>query len=193
MHPPVFLLRQAQPSFGGTSSTIYKGSKCGKIPLGVGFTTRGNFIVRHSSQQKFIFQRPFRDISTATFNFRAPLKSVGFQPDVLSFVSVAASNPARITTNPPHQLAVASLVTVFVNGFSSGSSSVDNAINNQNGFIVTVIDANTLEFPPTATAGFNFAAIGVVPGTVVIGFRRIAFTVRFRSLTDDKTNGITPV
>lgn len=143
--------------------------------------------------KKFIFQRPFRDISTATFNFRAPLKSVGFQPDVLPFVSVAASNPARITTNPAHQLAVASLVTVFVNGFSSGSSSVDNAINNQNGFIVTVIDANTLEFPPTATAGFNFAAIGVVPGTVVIGFRRIAFTVRFRSLTDDKTNGITPV
>ncbi len=143
--------------------------------------------------KKFIFQRPFRDISTATFVFRAPLKSVTFQPDIIPFVSVAGSAPARITTNPPHQLPVASLVSVFISGFSSGSSVVDNAINSPDGFTVTVIDAVTLEFPPLAVAGFDFTAIGVVPGNVTIGFRRIAFHVRFRSLTDEKTNGITPV
>jgi hypothetical protein len=60
-------------------------------------------------------------------------------------------------------------------------------------FLVTVINATTLEFPALAVAGFDFAAIGVVTGDLVIGFRRIAFQVRFRTLTDLKTNGITPV
>src|SRR6185369_3607106 len=37
--------------------------------------------------EKFIFQRPFRDVSIITFRFGAPLKNVQFQPDILPFVS----------------------------------------------------------------------------------------------------------
>jgi len=143
--------------------------------------------------KKFIFQAPFRDVSIATFIFRAPLKAVAFRPDTLTFVSQAGTSPARITTSPPHQLAVASLNTVYISNFASGVSSVDQTINDVDGFTVTVIDATTLEFPPIGTAGFDFTAVGAVNGDLVIGFRRVAFQVRFRTLTDVKTNGITPV
>ena len=143
--------------------------------------------------QKFIFQRPFRDISDATFVFRAPLKNVAFQPDVLTFTSVAASSPAQIVTTPPHQIPIADIVTVYISDFVSNNSVVDDRINNPDGFLVTAINATTLEFPPIAVAGFDFATVGAITGTVVIGFRRIAFQVRFRTVTDDKTNGIVPV
>lgn len=142
---------------------------------------------------KFIFQIPFRDLSIATFSFRAPIKNTQFQPDIMGFVSQAGTSPARITTNIPHQLAIASINTIYVSNFLSSISIVDQTINDPDGFLVTVINATTLEFPALAVAGFDFAAVGVVQGDLVIGFRRIAFQVRFRTLTDTKTNGITPV
>ena len=143
--------------------------------------------------KKFIFQKPVTDISTATFRLTAPLKRTAFQPDVMTFASQAGTSPARITTSVPHGLTVASTVAIFVSGFTSGVTSVDLAINDEDGFLVTVIDATTLEFPAVGVAGFDFTAVGVVSGQLVVGFRRIAFQVRFRSLTDEKTNAIVPV
>ena len=92
-------------------------------------------------------------------------------PEGISFVSQAGTSPARITTSIPHQLAVASINTIYVSDFLSNISLVDQTINDPDGFLVTVIDPMILEFPPLAVVGFDFAHVGIVQGNLVI--RRI--------------------
>jgi hypothetical protein len=152
-----------------------------------------NLLKPSSNDGKFIFQRPFRDIDFVTFKFTAPIAPISFQPDLITFTSVPGSSPARITTNVPHELTVASSVSIFVHEFVSNVANVDIVINSKKGHLVTVIDANTLEFPAVGVVGFDFTGVGAITATVTIGFRRIAFVVRFRSIEDIRTNRIVHV
>lgn len=153
-----------------------------------------NLLTPASNEGKFIFSRPFRDIQNLSFRFRAPIKFVNFPQDVFSVNAVPGTSPARITTSVPHGLTVASNVTIFVRNFTSGVGNVDNTINSDDGFLITVIDATTLEFPAVGVAGFDFSGvITAVPGEITVGFRRIAFTIRFRSIKNKQTNRIVPV
>lgn len=141
----------------------------------------------------FTFYKPFIEISLATFQFRAPIKLLEFPQDIYDYVSVAGSNPARIQTVGNHGITIGGQVSIFSRGFASNIGNIDALINSPDGQLLTAIDAVTLEFPAAGIVGFSFAGVGVVPGNLTIGFRRVAFTMRFRSVTDERTNRIVPV
>lgn len=153
-----------------------------------------NLLTPAANEGKFIFRQPFRDITSITFRFRAPIKPVVFEQDIFEFTAIVGTSPARITTTQPHGLTIASLVSIFCRNFTSDVGNIDPLINSVDGHLVTVIDANILEFPAIGISGFDFTGIGgAIPGELTVGFRRIAFSMRFRSLTDLKTNQITAV
>jgi len=152
-----------------------------------------NLLTPASNDAKFIFSKPFRDISVVTFAFRAPIKTLVFPQDIFAFTSVAGTSPARIVTTDPHGIAIAGTVSIFSRDFASNVGNVDALINSVDGHLVTAIDAVTLEFAAIGVVGFDFVGVGAVPGNLTIGFRRVAFTMRFRSVTDGKTNRIVPV
>lgn len=157
------------------------------IPAGI-----ANELVPAANEGKFIFTKPFRDISLMSLRFKAPFKNIVFPDDVLPFNASPGTSPARIITAAPHGLPVASTVAIFVSDFVSGIGNVDNIINSPDGHMVTVIDATTLEF--SAAAGFDFAGVlTAVPGNAFIGERGIRFSMRFRTLVNIKTNTIVPV
>lgn len=158
--------------------------------MDVANTGISNELTPASSGGKFIFSKPFNNLEAMTFIFRAPTKLINFPQDVFTFTSVAGSNPARITTSIPHGVTLASTVAIFCSGFASNIGTVDNVINSEDGHIVTSSGAS--EFTFDAGAGFNFLAVGAVSGSLVVGNRRIAFVIRFRSIIDVETNGIVP-
>lgn len=155
---------------------------------------------------KFIFTQPFRDVTTATFSFKTSgfptFRPIVFNQDVFDFTAVptvagGVFGGATITTSIPHGLTVGDDISIFITDFSSGIGSIDNNIGSPNykdGHLMRVIDATTLEFRDAATVGFDFTTLGVAtPGRLLVGFRRIAFTMRFRSITPRITNQIIPV
>lgn len=141
----------------------------------------------------FTFSKPFIEISLASFQFRAPIKTLEFPQDIYDYVSVAGTNPARIQTIGDHGITIGGQVSIFSRDFASNVGNIDALINSPDGQLLTAISSTVLEFPAAAIVGFSFASVGVVQGNLTIGFRRVAFTMRFRSITDERTNRIVPV
>lgn len=141
----------------------------------------------------FTFFKPFIEISLASFQFRAPIKTLEFPQDIYDYVSVAGSNPARIQTIGDHGITIGGQVSIFSRNFASNVGNIDALINSPDGQLLTAISATILEFPAAGIVGFDFSGVGVVQGNLTIGFRRVAFTMRFRSITDERTNRIVPV
>lgn len=153
-----------------------------------------NFLRPLADKQRFIYATPIQDLSILTIFFRAPIKPLVFPQDIFGFTAVPGSSPAQIITNSPHGIPVASLVSVFIRDFDSNVANIDNQINSLDGFLLTSINATTLEFPPLAVAGFDFSGVlTAVPGELTIGFRRVAFTLRFRTVVNRVTNRIIPI
>lgn len=145
---------------------------------------------------KFIFTTPFRDLSRATFVFTKPpnFSTVMFEQDNFNFNAVAGSAPAQITTTVPHGLTIGDDVSIFLSGFGSDVGNIDSLVNSQDGHLVNVTNTTTLTFDPIGTTGFDFTNVTTaVPGTFLVGFRRIAFTIRFRSTSEKETNTIVAV
>lgn len=141
----------------------------------------------------FTFSKPFIEISLASFQFRAPIKTLEFPQDIYDYVSVAGSNPARIQTIGDHGIGIGNQVSIFSRNFASNVGNIDALINSPDGQLLTAITTTILEFPAAGIVGFDFTGVGVVQGNLTIGFRRVAFTMRFRSITDERTNRIVPV
>lgn len=146
--------------------------------------------------KKFTFRQPIRDLHFATFEFGKPITRgiISFQPDCITATSVAV-NPGRFTTSVPHELDVGTDVSVFFEGFNSGIPTVNDQVNDQDGHLMTVIDATTLEFKSGAlvpTPAIDLIGAGGFTAKLTIGFRRIAFMIRFRTITDKTTNFINP-
>jgi len=155
---------------------------------------------------KFIFTIPFRDISNITLRFNAPtyrgFKNIAFAQDIFQFSAIPLAvggvfGGATIATNVPHGLTVGDDVTIFITDFFSGIPSIDNNIGTPaytDGHLVRVISTTVLEFRALATVGFNFTTLlTATTGSLLVGFRRIAFVLRFRSITPEDTNQIVPV
>lgn len=150
---------------------------------------------------KFIFARPLRDISTATFRFTKPpqFANVVFPQDIFDFTVVpgAPGGPTfgggEIVTSLPHGIAAGTDVSIFISNFNS-STSIDADLNSSEGHLVRAVDTTTFEFRAAVDTGFDFTTITTaVPGSLLIGFRRTAFTMRFRSISDGRTNDIVAV
>ena len=141
----------------------------------------------------FTFSKPFIEISLASFQFRAPIKTLEFPQDIYDYVSVAGSNPARIQTIGDHGITIGGQVSIFSRDFASNVGNIDALINSPDGQLLTAITSTILEFPASGIVGFDFSGVGVVQGNLTIGYRRVAFTMRFRSITDERTNRIVPV
>lgn len=149
----------------------------------------------------FIFPQPYRDLTISTFAFTAPpyFKTVVFDQDLYIFNAVPGSAPARITTTDSLNMIPTAdpgglPVTIYCTDFYSGIGDIDAKVNSPEGHLVKVIDQFTLEFNAILLEGFDFSTIGTaIPGKFLVGYRRIAFGVRYRTITDVETNRIIPV
>jgi hypothetical protein len=87
-------------------------------------------------------------------------------------------------------------VSVFITGFNSDTPT-DAIVNRIDGHLASVSGDTTITLNNTPGADFDlggtFPVVPVQPFKVVIGYRRIAFSVRFRSLFSRETNTIMPV
>jgi hypothetical protein len=85
--------------------------------------------------------------------------------------------------------------TIYLSNFTVNDGSLDSILNDTRGHLVSVIDANTIELSYTDGAELGAISTGTLPtGDLLIGYRRIAFPIRFRSLDrGEETNRITPV
>lgn len=152
---------------------------------------------------KYIFTRPFKTMDRISFRFKAPtkvnFKNVAFLQDTYAFnaipgVAGGVFGGATIATTIPHGLTVGTDVSIFISNFASNIGNIDSLINGPNGFLVRVINTTVLEFRAPGVVGFDFLTLAVpTPGQLLIGYRHIAFTMRFRSLTDGDTNTIVAV
>lgn len=84
--------------------------------------------------------------------------------------------------------------TVYMTGLNIGDSVLNTTFNSPSGYLVTAVDASTVETTYSVGVLPNFYYSQVVTnGTLFIGYRRIAFTIRFRCLTQTEQNHITPI
>jgi len=105
--------------------------------------------------------------------------------------------------------------TVYISGMNVANGELNAIINRTRGHLITAPDANTIEltntslsniptlpYPPPLNppvpAGGPFLPLASLTGvpttvTIVIGYRRIAFPIRFRTVVDTPTNKIVPV
>ncbi len=106
--------------------------------------------------------------------------------------------------------------TVYLTNLDLSNGTLNSSINTTRGHLATVVDPNVLELtyttasgipdithPPTLSpvvapggAAMALSAITGRPtilGSLNVGYRRIAFPIRFRSLVGEETNKITPV
>lgn len=106
--------------------------------------------------------------------------------------------------------------TVYLTNMDLGDGALNSVINRTRGHLATAVDDNVIELtytsdafipnitnppplsPPVAPGG-PFLPLSAITGTPVmsgdlnIGYRRIAFPIRFRSVIGEETNKITPV
>lgn len=173
----------------------------GMSPAGI-----SNRVFSLDESNKFVFTAPFKEISTLTLQFMAPsfkgFKNVQLPLDVMTFKAVplvagGVFGGGTITTDVPHGLTTGDDVTIYIADFRSNIANIDSNIGSPqylDGHLMRVVNANTLEFRAAADVGFDFTTLAVAtPGTLLVGYRRIAFTIRFRSLLPKETNQITPV
>lgn len=143
-------------------------------------------------RDKFIFSKPFRDINKVSFRFRAPIKPVKFEQDIFDFTADPGTFPARIILEAPHGITVGDQVSIFLRNFASNVGNQDAFVNDQEGHLVEADTATSFIFNGAGTP-VDFTGVATpVPGDLTVGFRRIAFTIRFRSITDNDTNQIVP-
>jgi len=154
-----------------------------------------DYLTPATNNGKFTFSNPLKNnLDQMTFVFMKPTSPIMFPQDQFMFNAVPGSAPAQIVMQEPHGLTIGFPVTIFVSMFASNVGQIDALINGPDGFLVDVLGPTLLQFQVAAVTGFDFTNVAVpVQGKLVVGFRRVAFTVRFRSISDTETNRIFPV
>lgn len=130
----------------------------------------------------YILSKPVARIETLTVEFRSPFQLITLDPDRGIFTatySAAAGDPTlfTLTNGTSHFLNTGDLV--YVINSDSGDTTIDDELNDQQGYIVTRI--NDTEF--TIEVDTNSLAPGNQTGiTVIYGSKRIVFQMEFTSL-----------
>lgn len=85
--------------------------------------------------------------------------------------------------------------TVYISSLDINNGQQNTIINRTQGHLATVPDDSTIELTYTENAAIPDFPYGQSTGTgsLLIGYRRIAFPIRFRSLVKNETQRITPV
>lgn len=148
---------------------------------------------------KYVFVIPIISLQKIYIRFKIPDRYVPFQNDTFGASPVASPGPSpanrQIATDTPHGLT--GTANIYVVGFESTNNDLNNFMNNPAGHIVDVINATVLQFTlaPTVVEMLGTAISltgGIVRMTVRIAERRIAFTLRLRSIIPKTTNFVSP-
>lgn len=155
---------------------------------------KNSFTLANPLQTLSIF-RPRFSIPTMNLN-SATFKRVDIPNDIITVTTALLGgvgfNPIRFQITSSDTTAVLGQigvlvpsVAVSVSNYQSNSALVNSQINNPNGIYVTnIIDATTFEI-----AGINGNAVNAAFGATIFIFKnRIAFPMRFTSLSDRNTN-----
>jgi hypothetical protein len=123
-------------------------------------------------------------------------RKINIPADRVLISCVANSNPARftivsgeLTTDVlgPVGTIAAPGIAVYISGFSTTDSNINNIVNSADGLYITnIIDNTTFEI-----SGVDLTGIPAVGARMIISKNHIAFPVRFTSVRDQTTNYIT--
>ena len=169
------------------------------LALSTSTDTPGRLVCSGSDPDKYIFTIPVQSIQKLCIRFKVSDRWVPFLNDTFNATPVPSGGPSplnrRIVTDTAHGLT--GVANIYVVGFASTNDNLNNFMNSTAGHVVAVIDAVTLQFTlaPTVAEGLGTALTatgGTVRFTIRIPERRIAFSVRFRSIIPRTTNFISP-
>lgn len=143
------------------------------IPTGPVGTTGRNIYRTQAGGSLYFFVGNIPDNTTTVFIDNNPDSSLG--------TALPISNTTSETAT------FAGFITVF-----NSNTSFDTIINSVNGHMFTIINATTIQMDPRSGITAGTIPVGST-GKIGIGLRRIAFTMRFRSLSEKITNRIVPI
>jgi hypothetical protein len=144
------------------------------IPLGpAGTIARGVYRTRVGGAT-FFLDGYVNDNTTTTY--------VSLKPDG----ALTAQAPTTNTTGGVEY-------AVFFSDFNSNDSALNAIVNRSLGHMVTALNATTIQLTNTPQAVFPAFGLPLPTATMVVGYRRIAFEMRFRTVSPTVTNGILPV
>lgn len=143
------------------------------IPIGPTGTTGRNIYRTFANTNNFFFLQNIPDNTTTAIVDNTADSGLGSALPVSNTTSLTATFAGYIT------------------GFNSNTAN-DVIINNVNGHMFTVLNATTIQMDPRAVIDPTLIAPGSM-GMLGVGLRRIAFVMRFRSLSEKVTNRIMPI
>jgi hypothetical protein len=157
-------------------------------------------LLKGTHNNKYIFKDPIRDISRAEFRFKSPISNVPFLQDVFAVMTVSSGGPSpanrQLKTSIPHNMTIGSIQDVYFKNYNATDSILNSVVNNIYGHKVDIIDAYTVQLtnsPGSDAIGTAITSTGTLPTCAMfIADRRIAFTIRFRSIVTMITNFISP-
>jgi hypothetical protein len=122
----------------------------------------------------FIFRTSYAQVNALTVVFRAPFNTVDFDNDRLT-MTVSSALIAVVSSSVPHNLATGDIV--YFTNYNSVSTTLNNTVNNLNGYFITKLSPTTFSVPIDTTA----AGVPVV-SDVYFGSKRIVMQIEFTSL-----------
>lgn len=143
----------------------------------------------------FTFQQPINSLDELSLVFMKPhnYQKINIPADKITVKSVANSNPARFTIEGLDETwiigptgVLTTPVAVYMSGFKTTNSTINNVINTTEGnYITNVIDNKTFEIN-----GIDLTGINENYAEMIIPKNRIAFSMQFITISDSPTNYI---
>lgn len=161
----------------------------------------GDTIRFEPTNEIYTFTLPVRDLQEVRFRFKTSLRIIPFSEDCFDATAVnppvGGPNGDRLLEfSKPHGLTLGNTYAVYIRGYDSADGAFNNIINDQIGHIATAETTTRIALATTPDAqkiSSVLTAQGTLPmARVCIGFRRIAFQMRFRCLRPEITNFISP-
>lgn len=136
--------------------------------------TIGNRSLLKAKQDTFSFRRVLAQVNTITIAFRTPYAPLELEPDSGVF-SVTTGSPTIFGGTVPHNLDTGDLI--YVQNFASPDAALNNELNSQNGWIVTVLNSTDFSIIADTSAVPNQSNVYVYYGS-----KRITIDLEFTQL-----------
>lgn len=136
--------------------------------------TSGDRAFLEPVNKDYTFRKPFAQVNTLTISFRTPFQSLTFDDD-RGVYTITYANPTvfTLTSGTNNNLATGDLI--YVINSDSGNTTIDQLLNNINGYIITKISATSFSIPVDTSA-----LVGTQTGVdVYYGSKRIVVPMRF--------------
>jgi hypothetical protein len=112
----------------------------------------------------FYFRNPITRLETLTVSFGAPLSTINFDPDRLSFQVISYGTTTQFQSTSSHNIETGDLVYIsnFTTFNSGANNSIIGSVNSENGHIINYIDETTFEINVDTSSIFPQLETGTI-------------------------------